>query len=130
MYGRLDQVGKKLKCGDCGRLNVVPPPPPPKKPNIPAALEGEQYELWDADEQPLPSELVAHQPKYIAVTCRKCATLMYATMRTEAGDYVDVKVWKEAPKSLKEAVDQCRDNPAAPFWDGVFKPLMDEAVPK
>jgi len=60
----------------------------------------------------------------------RIATLMYATMRTEAGDYVDVKVWKEAPKGLKEAVDQCRENPAAPFWDGVFKPVMDEAVPK
>lgn len=60
----------------------------------------------------------------------RIATLMYATMRTEAGEYVDVKVWKEAPKGLKEAVDQCRDNPSAPFWDGVFKPAMDEEVPK
>jgi len=60
----------------------------------------------------------------------RIATLMYATMRTEAGEYVDVKVWKEAPKALREAADQCRDNPAAPFWDGVFKTVMDEAVPK
>jgi hypothetical protein len=60
----------------------------------------------------------------------RIATLMYATLRTEAGDYVDVKVWKEAPKGLKEAADQCRDNPSAPFWDGVFKPAMDEEVPK
>jgi len=60
----------------------------------------------------------------------RIATLMYATLRTEAGDYVDVKVWKQAPKGLKEAVDQCRDNPATPFWDGVFKPAMDEEVPK
>jgi hypothetical protein len=60
----------------------------------------------------------------------RIATLMYAAMRTEAGDYVDAKVWKESPKGLKEAVDQCRDNPSAPFWDGVFKPVMDEAIPK
>jgi hypothetical protein len=60
----------------------------------------------------------------------RIATLMYATLRTEAGDYVDVKVWKEAPKGLREAADQCRDNPSAPFWDGVFKPVMDEEVPK
>jgi hypothetical protein len=60
----------------------------------------------------------------------RIATLMYATMRTEAGDYVDVKVWKEAPKALREAADQCRDNPTTPFWDGVFKPVMDDAVPK
>jgi hypothetical protein len=60
----------------------------------------------------------------------RIATLMYAAMRTEAGEYVDVKVWKEAPKALREATDQCRENPGAPFWDGVFKPVMDEAVPK
>ena len=60
----------------------------------------------------------------------RIATLMYAAMRTEAGEYVDVKVWKEAPKALREAADQCRDNPGAPFWDGIFKNVMDEAVPK
>jgi hypothetical protein len=60
----------------------------------------------------------------------RIATLMYSAMRTAAGDYVDARIWKEQPKALKEAVDQCRDNPATPFWDGVFKPVMDEAVPK
>ena len=60
----------------------------------------------------------------------RIATMMYATMRSEAGEYVDVKIWKAAPKGLREAVDQCRDNPAAPFWDGIFKSVMDEAVPR
>ena len=78
MYGRADQVGQKLKCPDCGARTEVPPPPKPKPKNIPAALEGEQYELWDADEQPLPSALIAAQPQYIAVVCRQCDTLMYA----------------------------------------------------
>ena len=31
-------------------------------------------------------------------------------------------------KALREAVDQCRDNPGAPFWDGIFKGVMDAAV--
>ena len=31
MYGRPDQVGKELKCPDCGARTVVPPPPPPKR---------------------------------------------------------------------------------------------------
>lgn len=78
MYARVKDVGKKMKCPDCGGLTVIPPPPPPKKKNIPAALEGEQYEIWGANEAPLPSALADQQPKYIAVTCRKCATLMYA----------------------------------------------------
>ena len=60
----------------------------------------------------------------------RIATTMYASMRSEAGDYVDAKVWKASPKALREAADQCKDNPSAPFWDGIFKGVMDEAVPK
>jgi hypothetical protein len=60
----------------------------------------------------------------------RIATLMYAAVRTEAGDYVDAKIWKSAAKGLREAVDQCRDQPQAPFFDGIFKSVMDEAVPK
>ena len=50
--------------------------------------------------------------------------------RTEAGDYVDAKVWKAAPKALKESAERCGENPQAPFWEGIFKTVMDEAVPK
>jgi DNA-directed RNA polymerase subunit M/transcription elongation factor TFIIS len=77
MFGRPEQVGRVFKCPDCGARTAVPSPPRPKPQNIPAAMEGEQYELWDADE--LPSDIVALQPRYIAVDCRKCGTLMYAT---------------------------------------------------
>src|SRR5688500_18799356 len=38
MYGLRNQVGKKLKCPDCGAMTEVPEPPPRKKPNMPAAL--------------------------------------------------------------------------------------------
>ena len=38
---------------------------------------------------------------------------MYASMRNNAGDYVESKVWKAAPKALREAADQCKDNPTA-----------------
>ena len=79
MYGRLDQVGKPLKCPDCGAQTILPPPPPekPKKPL--AAMEGDQYELWGVDEAPSVAEMLAAQPKYIAVECRMCQTLMHAT---------------------------------------------------
>ena len=60
----------------------------------------------------------------------RIATTMYAAARTEAGDYVEAKVWKESPKALKESASKCADNPAAPFWEGVFKGVLDEAVPK
>jgi predicted Zn finger-like uncharacterized protein len=78
LYGSSDKVGKKLKCPDCGAGTTIPEPPKPKTKNMPAALEGEQYELWDIDEQPLPSELVAAQPRYINITCRQCGSLITA----------------------------------------------------
>jgi hypothetical protein len=60
----------------------------------------------------------------------RIATTMYTTFRTEAGEYVDTKVWKSAPKALKESAQRCRENPQAPFWEGIFKTVLDEAVPK
>lgn len=60
----------------------------------------------------------------------RIATSMYAAMRTEAGDYVDAKVWKAAPKGLREAAEQCEDNPARLFWQDTYRPIMDEAVSK
>jgi hypothetical protein len=60
----------------------------------------------------------------------RIATTMYAALRTEAGEYVDSKVWKASAKALKESAEQCEENPQAPFWEGVFKTVMDEAVPK
>lgn len=77
LYGGPDQIGKELKCPDCGARTVLPPPTPKKK-NIPPAMFGEQYELWDADEQPVAATIAAHQPQYIAVKCRQCDTIMYA----------------------------------------------------
>ena len=60
----------------------------------------------------------------------RIAITMYAAMRTEAGEYVDAKVWKASAKALKEAADRCEKDPQAPFWEGIFKSVMDEAVPK
>jgi TonB family protein len=60
----------------------------------------------------------------------RIATTMYAAARTEAGDYVDSKVWKAAPKALRESADRCEDSPQASFWQDTFKPVMDAAVPK
>jgi hypothetical protein len=60
----------------------------------------------------------------------RIATTMYATSRTEAGEYVDAKVWKAAPKALRESAERCEDSPQAAFWQDTFKPVMDAAVPK
>jgi DNA-directed RNA polymerase subunit RPC12/RpoP len=81
LFARTEDVGGKLKCPDCGALTVIPPPPPPKPKNMPPALEGEQYELWDIDEQPLPSQLIAAQPKSVMLKCRRCDTVMHPEAR-------------------------------------------------
>lgn len=60
----------------------------------------------------------------------RIAVTMYIAVRTEAGEYVDARVWKASGKGLKNAVNQCREMPDAPFFDGVFRSVMDEAVPK
>jgi hypothetical protein len=60
----------------------------------------------------------------------RIATTMYAAARTEAGEYVDAKVWKAAPKAFREAADRCEDSPQAKFWQDTFRPIMDAAVPK
>jgi len=60
----------------------------------------------------------------------RIAIAMYAAMRTEAGEYVDAKVWKASGKALRTTAERCSESPTAPFWDGVFKTVLDEAVPK
>ena len=77
-------------------------------------------------------DLLRHEADAAAATefMPRIAVTMYAAMRTEAGEYVDAKVWKASAKALKEAADRCGKDPQAPFWDGSFKAVMDEAVPK
>jgi DNA-directed RNA polymerase subunit RPC12/RpoP len=80
MYGTPDQIGRPFKCPDCGAETRLPPPPPPQMKKMPAAMEGEQYEVWGVDEQPLPDEILASQPTYIPVPCTVCETLLHATL--------------------------------------------------
>jgi len=77
-------------------------------------------------------ELLRHEAGDATATefMPRIAVTMYAAMRTEAGEYVDAKVWKASAKALKETADRCGKEPQAPFWQGVFKTVMDEAVPK
>lgn len=79
MFGTPDQVGRALKCLDCGAATVLKPPEPEKPLRTPAALEGEQYEVWGVDEAPPVSQLLATQPTYVPIVCRRCGTLMHAT---------------------------------------------------
>ena len=62
-------VGKAVKCPDCGRRNVIPPPTPVAAPKTPAAMSGEQFDLWGVDEAPNPEELAARTPTLHPVVC-------------------------------------------------------------
>ncbi len=77
MSARVADVGRMAACPDCGRRNKIPPPPKPKKAKPPAALSGEQFDLWGVDDSPWLA--AAEQPVLIPVECRVCQTLMYAT---------------------------------------------------
>lgn len=74
-------VGKTVKCPDCGRRNVIPAPPKPAAKRAPAAMSGDQFELWGVDEAPTSAQIVARTPVLHPVECRLCQTLMYATER-------------------------------------------------
>lgn len=78
MYAHVSQVGQQLACPDCSKKTRVPPPPPPRVPKIPAAMLGEQYELYEGDQQPWGTALAAAQAKSIPVHCELCNTLCYA----------------------------------------------------
>ncbi|HEX6963791.1 MAG TPA: hypothetical protein VF175_18130, partial [Lacipirellula sp.] len=43
-------VGKQVKCPDCGRLNTIPPLVAKPQAAVPAAMSGDQFELWGPDE--------------------------------------------------------------------------------
>jgi TonB family protein len=60
----------------------------------------------------------------------RIAVSMYTALRNEAGEYVDAKVWKASAKALRDVAERCKDNPSAPFFDGAFRAVLDEAVPK
>jgi hypothetical protein len=60
----------------------------------------------------------------------RIATALYASLRTEAGDYVDAKVWKASARALRDAAERCEEAREQLFWQDTFKPIMDEAVPK
>jgi DNA-directed RNA polymerase subunit M/transcription elongation factor TFIIS len=77
LYGTPDQIGQSLKCPDCGKLTVLRPPPATAASKTPEAMEGEQYELAEEDKKPASAAVAP--PTYIAVRCKLCDTLMYAT---------------------------------------------------
>jgi DNA-directed RNA polymerase subunit M/transcription elongation factor TFIIS len=75
-------AGKKVKCPDCGRVNVIPLPEKPKVKQAPAAMSGEQIELLDADARSWEEQQTTATepaPTLHAVECKLCATRMYAT---------------------------------------------------
>jgi hypothetical protein len=78
MTARSADAGRKMKCPDCGRANVIPLPPKPQPKVQPAALEGEQLELWDVDARTWEPGFMERATLH-PVECRVCQTLMYAT---------------------------------------------------
>ena len=72
-------VGRKVKCPDCDRVQRVPQPEP-KTPAAarPAAMDGEQYELYEGENQPWGVDLDRFLPQHVAFNCRVCGTVLQA----------------------------------------------------
>jgi predicted Zn finger-like uncharacterized protein len=79
LYGTRSQIGTELKCPDCGARTVLRAPRP-KRTVIPAALSGEQYELWETYEAPPHGAPKQEGPAPLQVNCWLCDTLMYARL--------------------------------------------------
>jgi DNA-directed RNA polymerase subunit RPC12/RpoP len=75
-----ENVGRKVKCPDCGAGTVVPPPPKERPARPPAAMEGVQYDTWPVNHQPSASELRAAQPKLVVLECSLCGTRLSAEL--------------------------------------------------
>lgn len=147
MYARPDQAGQSAKCPDCGARSTIPPPAMLRaKKSLPAAMEGEQYELWDVDATPLASELLALQPTFIPIDCRLCQTLFHATVDQVGSELECPDCGTKhlvpppiAPKSFR-SLDQATGGPygvdtsAVPSSRSMIVPLdrtvLDEKVPR
>ncbi|WP_442482032.1 MJ0042-type zinc finger domain-containing protein [Aeoliella sp. SH292] len=77
MYGHIDQVGQPMRCPDCNTETKLPPPKVEQGPMIPAAMLGDQYELYEEEEQPWGATLAAAQAEMVPVHCQVCDTLQY-----------------------------------------------------
>ena len=81
LIARKTDVGKHLRCPDCGARNEVPRPLKPEIKKTPEAMFGEQYGVWGIDDSPTTEDLKAHQPFFFPVYCRVCDTLMHARLK-------------------------------------------------
>lgn len=71
-------VGRQVKCPDCDHATTVPQPEAKRPRPRPAAMEGEQYEVYEGEEQPRGIDLAAASPASIGFECRVCQTHLAA----------------------------------------------------
>ncbi|MEO0529733.1 MAG: hypothetical protein AAF266_04055 [Planctomycetota bacterium] len=70
-------AGKKVRCRDCETLTTIPTPEAPAAPNRPAAMDGEQYEVYEG-EQPHGIDLARASVPSIRFACHVCQTPLSA----------------------------------------------------
>ncbi|MEM1305534.1 MAG: hypothetical protein AAGG46_11590, partial [Planctomycetota bacterium] len=109
----LRHVGRKAECPDCGAKTVIPPPPPPAEPKVPPAMEGEQYAVWESEDQPWGVDLARASPAVLKVACHVCQTLIDASP-DEVGKHVTCHDCgaKTLVKPPRESKPPPRPNPA------------------
>ena len=124
LYGTLRDVGKPITCPDCGTQTKLPPPKAKRGPNIPAAMKGEQYEIWEGDDQPWGSKLAAAQAAMIAVHCELCDTLQYVALE-QVGSSVVCPDCGHATRVEEPKVESPADARNDPDYE-LEPPVVDE----
>lgn len=105
-----EYVGHKVKCPDCNHSTEVPKPEAVRAKPRPAAMSGEQYEVYEGEEQPRGIDLARASLKSVSFECRVCQTHLQAP-ETEIGQPVTCpdcgvdtpvpeRAKKEQPKTL------------------------------
>ena len=145
LYGRHDQVGQPLTCPDCNTQTILIAPKAKPASRVPAAMQGDQYEVWQDEQQPWGSQLAAQQQAMVPVHCEVCETLQYVApdmvgKGVECPDCGHITVVrapkpKPAPKVVDEdlelepiQIDESYAPPAPPLYAGVgsFEAMSQE----
>ncbi len=129
-YGTQRELDRPLPCPDCGTPNVLRRQAKRDVPQRPAALDGEQYELWEGDDQPWGVELARQQTPLVRVTCDHCETITYVGPELvgsivacgDCGKQVRVRTPQPTPPAGPQPVKPGDEYQLDDAWSGSLEP--------
>lgn len=127
LYGRITDVGRRLKCPDCDSLTVLPPPTKQKQ-SGPQPTDA-TYDVWDAD-TPASEIAAASSAPSVTFVCEHCGTALSEpvskvgqTVKCPDCDHLN-RVPRPAPQHIKKVLTDTTYEVAEP------PPSDDNAITK